>query len=343
MTIKVFVTGTTGYIGGDAFFALNQAHPDYDYSVLVRTQEKADKVRASYPKARTVLGGLDDSDILQEEASKADIVVHTADSSDHVGAAKAIAAGLAAGHSSSKPGFWLHTCGTGILVNFNESADNLGKWSEKQYNDWSGVEELTTLPDDAFHRNVDKIVLEAGTQHGDAVKTAIVCPPTIYGQGRGPINQRSMQAYWLAELILKKGYAPIIGQGKARWNSVHVHDLSDAFVLLAEAATSGNLSEELWGAKGYHLAENGEFVWADYSRAMAKKAYELGYISEEPKDQTLNKEEATKAAGLMALTWGLNSRGKAERLSKTLGWKPHRTSIEQEIPIILKSEKELLG
>jgi len=49
-------------------------------------------------------------------------------------------------------------------------------------NDWSGVEELTTLPDSAFHRNVDKVVLEAGTKHGDVIKTNIVCPPTIYGK-----------------------------------------------------------------------------------------------------------------------------------------------------------------
>jgi hypothetical protein len=37
------------------------------------------------------------------------------------------------------------------------------------------------LPDEAFHRNVDKIVLEAGAQHAASVKTAVVCPPTIYG------------------------------------------------------------------------------------------------------------------------------------------------------------------
>jgi hypothetical protein len=37
----------------------------------------------------------------------------TADSSDHEGAARAIAAGLAEGHTAEKPGYWLHTGGTG--------------------------------------------------------------------------------------------------------------------------------------------------------------------------------------------------------------------------------------
>ncbi|KAK6070011.1 hypothetical protein SCUP515_08689 [Seiridium cupressi] len=340
--VKLFLTGATGYIGGDAFCALNQAHPDWEYSVLIRTQDKADKVKAQYPKVRVVIGDLDDSDTIKEEASKADIVLHTADASDHEGSARAITAGLAAGHTSSKPGFWLHTGGTGILMYSDESSNRLGEWDEKQFNDWDGVEELTSLPDKAFHRIVDKIVLEAGTKHGDVVKTALVCPPTIYGKGRGPVWGRSRQAYELGSQILKHGFAPVVGKGKARWNSVHVHDLSDAFVLLAEAAVSGNLSEELWGAKGYFLAENGEFVWTELSKLMAKKAYEAGYLKEEPKEKQLSKDEAFELADYNAVTWGLNSRGKAERLRKVLGWKPHRQSIEDEVPEILKSEKALL-
>jgi hypothetical protein len=59
--------------------------------------------------------------------------------------------------------------------------DRLGEWSDKEYNDWTGVDELTNLPDSAFHRNVDKVVLEAGNKYGDVIKTNIVCPPTIYG------------------------------------------------------------------------------------------------------------------------------------------------------------------
>jgi hypothetical protein len=71
--------------------------------------------------------------------------------------------------------------GTGILCWEDSKHDRLGEWSDKEYNDWTAVEELTNLPDEAFHRNVDKIVLEAGTQYAASVKTAVVCPPTIYG------------------------------------------------------------------------------------------------------------------------------------------------------------------
>ena len=138
-------------------------------------------MKKAYPNIRIVLGGLDDYDVLKREAANADIVLHAADASDHEGAAKAIAAGLLGGHSKDNPGFWLHTGGTGILTFEDAKNGCKSQWSEKQYNDWTGVDELTNLPDNAFHRNVDKIVLEAGEKNGDVIKTALICPPTIYG------------------------------------------------------------------------------------------------------------------------------------------------------------------
>lgn len=68
-------------------------------------------------------------------------------------------------------------------MTYTDSKDDfagLGTWTDKEYNDLSGIEELTNLPDEAFHRNVDKIVIETGVKNSDAVKTVIVCPPTIY-------------------------------------------------------------------------------------------------------------------------------------------------------------------
>jgi hypothetical protein len=106
----------------------------------------------------------------------------TADASDHEGAAKAIAAGLAEGHSKDNPGYWLHTGGTGILTYFDSKDGKTGEESDKQFNDLHGVDELVNLPSEAFHRNVDEIVLDAGIKNAAAIKTAVVCPPTIYGK-----------------------------------------------------------------------------------------------------------------------------------------------------------------
>ncbi|KAI4628990.1 hypothetical protein J4E83_003545 [Alternaria metachromatica] len=341
MAPKIFLTGATGYIGGDTLFALYDKHSDYEIAALVRTEEKAKTVTEAFPKVRIVIGGLDDSKTLEDEAAKADVVIHTADASDHEGAAKAIAKGLASGHSKEKPGFWLHTGGTGILCWETMRDDNkLGEWSEREYNDWTAVQDLTGLPKDAFHKNVDDLVLSAGSE---SVKTAILCPPTIYGRGRGPSNTRSRQAYELAHLILTGEYIPIIGQGKARWNNVHVSDLAQLFVLLAEAAVDNNTDAKLWNEQGYYLVENGEHLWADLARLMGKKATELGLVSKkEMKEQQLGKDKAIEQAGFEAVSWGFNSRGKAERAKKLVGWQPKGPSIEDTVEEILKDEKERL-
>ena len=148
--------------------------------------------------------------------------------------------------------------------------------------------------------------------------------------------------YELAKLVLEKGYIPIIGDGKARWNSVHVEDLSQVLLLLTERAAAKDTNAELWGAKGYILVENGEHVWGDLARKVGAEAAKLGYISE-PKEGSLGKDQAIDQAGFEAVSWGLNSRGVARRARKHLGWSPTKPSIEEEVPNILKDEKQRLG
>ncbi|TEA15276.1 Uncharacterized protein C8034_v002697 [Colletotrichum sidae] len=347
MTVKIFLTGATGCIGGDALYQIHQKHPEYEYALLIRTEDKAKKVLEQYPKARIVLGGLDDSDTLEREASWADVVIHTADSSDHAGAATAISKGLASGHSASRPGFWLHTGGTGILTYFDSEVKKVfGELDDKVFDDYEGVDELVNLPAAAFHRNVDEIVLNTGKEHAESVKTAIVCPPTIYGEGRGPSSGRGRQVYELASFILKQKYSPRIGKGLSRWNNVHVHDLSRVFELLVEAAQDFGRKDdaELWGGRGYFFTENGEHIWGDLSTAIGKEAHKQGFLKETPEVRELSFDEAVESpAGFEAASWGMNSRGVAVRARKTLGWKPQERSLEDEVPAIIKSEAARAG
>jgi N-acetyl-gamma-glutamylphosphate reductase len=72
---KLFITGITGYVGGDAFHLLSQQHRDFEFSALIRTEAKAKYVRELYPNVRIVIGGLDDADKIEKEAAWADIVL----------------------------------------------------------------------------------------------------------------------------------------------------------------------------------------------------------------------------------------------------------------------------
>ena len=200
---------------------------------------------------------------------------------------------------------------------------------------------LTSLPDTAFHRDIDKLVLESGS---DSVKTAIVCPPTIYGPGRGPGNQTSRQVYDLARITLKLGQAPQMGKGLSEWDNVYVQDLSDLFVLLIEAAVANKpeLDSKLWGKEGYFLAENGHHVWGEICKEVGKVAFEKGYISK--KDvHPMSPEQAKEEAGFEALSQGLNSKGFAKRARKYLGWNPKGPSLKEQIPYIVDGEAKLQG
>ena len=75
MAPKIFLTGSTGYIGGDTLYALYNKHSDYEIAVLVRSEEKGKPVKAAFPNVRLVIGDLDSSQLIEEEAAKADVII----------------------------------------------------------------------------------------------------------------------------------------------------------------------------------------------------------------------------------------------------------------------------
>lgn len=201
---------------------------------------------------------------------------------------------------------------------------------------------MTSLPHDSPHRNVDEIVLNASVNHPN-IKTAIVCPPTIYGTGRGPDNQRSIQAYKASELFLKHQQAVKIGEGKNVWHQVHVHDLSELYLLLGEAAVGGG-APATWNDQGYYLAENGEFVWGDILQEIASYAHQQGLLPTADVKSISTQEASTlKYDRPLERIFGTNSRGVCLRAKKLLGWAPSRKSLKEEIPSIVESEARRVG
>ncbi|TDZ40289.1 Uncharacterized protein C8035_v003640 [Colletotrichum spinosum] len=343
MTLKIFLTGVTGYVGGDAFYTLYEKHPEYDYSLLVRTEERAGVVRKAYPNVRIVIGSNSDSEILEEEAAAADVVIHTADSADDVPSAQAITKGLANGHSAEKPGYYIHLSGTGILIWYDQVNERYGEapLPEQEYHDIRDISRLLSLPDDAVHRNVEKVVLAANSS-SPAVRTAVLLPPTIYGTGRGPQNRRSIQIPALARATLEKGFAPVVAPGQTEWDNIHVHDLSNFFTRLVEATQDAKLNsdQEVFGAHGYFILESGTHKWADVAAWIAEEAHAQGFLP-----APLTKEVTMKEvlhSGPVAGSWALNSKGRTERAKKYLGFETKAKSVKEEIPELIKREATIL-
>ena len=261
-------------------------------------------------------------------------------SSDHSVAATALLEGLIS-HPRDQPGYFIHTSGTGVLTFADTERGVYGEASSKLFNDWDGIGEITALPDFALHREIDKIVLRAGIENASRAKTAIVCPPAIYGIGRGPSNKTSVQIPRLARSILIKKQGIQIGPGKNYWGNVHVHDLSDVYCKLVEAAASGG-GKATWGAEGYYFTENGEHVWGHVSKLVASAAHSQGLI---PSTEvvTIPDDEANQLVEYAVILWGTNSRAKAIRARNLLQWAPASETLEDTIAEAVAIEAKKLG
>lgn len=131
-------------------------------------------------------------------------------SSYHIATGCSIIEGMAAG----KKGHFVHTSGTGIL---HEVPNGYGNPSQKQYSDVDDIGEILSLDLSGIHRDSDAAIIAAGEKHG--VPTAIMCPPTVYGVGEGPLKKRSLQIPFFIDAFLKRGKGFTIGAGNNTWDS----------------------------------------------------------------------------------------------------------------------------
>ncbi|KPM34098.1 hypothetical protein AK830_g12475 [Neonectria ditissima] len=342
MAPKIFLS-RLGYIGGAVFAQVHDTHPDYDFTLFVRNEERSKPIAAKYPNVKFLYGTLDDSTVIEKAAAEADVVIHTADSSDNVPAANAIAKGLAAGHTAEKPGYCIHLSGTGILTwyDFEQRRYGEGPLPEQKYNDLEGIEQVLNLPDHASHRNVDKIVQAANS---DAVKALIVAPPCIYGTGRGTVNTRSIQVPNLARVTLRQGYAPIVGAGATEWDNVHIDDLADLFGKFVDASQDPAKRDnpEIFGRKGYFFARQDFHKWSDVATWIAEEVSRKGYLPE-PKTKSVTQKEVAATGLFAAPSWGANSKGEAERAKKYLGWDPRAPVLKDTISEAVEIEAKALG
>jgi nucleoside-diphosphate-sugar epimerase len=102
-------------------------------------------------------------------------------------------------------------------------------------------------------RVVDNYILDLGA---GGPKTVIIFPPIIFGTGKGPVNQRSVQVPSLARATLMQRVGLYLGRGLSRWGIIHVSDLADLFVKLVEHAVNATPAP-IWNENGLFFAENG--------------------------------------------------------------------------------------
>lgn len=253
--------------------------------------------------------------------------------------------------------YLIHTSGGAITGYPDINADRYGEPTDQVFNDWDGVMHMVNdIPDNAPHRDVDKTIQ---SHTSDRVKTAIVCPPCIYGQGRGPANNASVQIPGLIRLILSQRRGLQVGQGKNQWSFVHVADLSDVYSGLVGKAlpdtpkSSDDAAEtEVWGQRGYFFAATSRYEWGNVASMIADEAHTQGLLDEEAfktgKVQSLSKSEIEKLKPFGAVLWGTNAQTEAIRAKKVLGWDPKgkpsvQESIAESVRLVAREQELVTG
>jgi uncharacterized protein YbjT (DUF2867 family) len=120
---SVFLTGATGYVGGDYLqVLLSLPNPPKQVSALVRSADKG-KLLASLSTHKTtiepIIGTLQDHDLLTKLAAEHDLTLETADSDD-LPMVQAIIAGLKKRTENGKEAVFIHVSGTGTLSEYDD-------------------------------------------------------------------------------------------------------------------------------------------------------------------------------------------------------------------------------
>ena len=333
-------TGASGYIGGTILHALVNRLPDFEYTALVRNRAAADKIQRAYPNVAIALGDLDSLETLQKEAASADIVINAANN-DHIASIPAILSGLSTPfpqddplkRESDKNRYLIHTSGTSILL---DKAFGRGTSTGHLYNDSATThrELIFGIPDDAWHRDADKLVLLPDQcPRARNVHVAIVCPPCIYGRGTGTGKVVSWQLPQLVKHFIKRGKGFTVHEGEAVWGNVHVVDLAEIYLLLFHLAVSGSDDSSLWDTTGgYYLSASGEHHWGHTMKTVAQILYDQGKISSAEVDPLSPEDLHALGSVTGGLEWGCNSRGKAVHARNDLHWKPTHGELVTPAP-----------
>jgi nucleoside-diphosphate-sugar epimerase len=289
--VDIFLTGATGYIGGSVAVRLIAA--GHHVRGLVRSSEKAGLLAKFGVKP--VLGGLDEVDLLAREARKADAVVNAANA-DHLPSARAFVTALA---GTGKP--LVHTSGSSVIGD-----DARGNRVVESIFDEDTP--FVVPPAKQPRRDIDLMVLAAA---GSGVRSAVICPTIIYGTGRGA-NPQSVQIPFLADNARRHGFVQVVGRGVNRWSTVHIDDLVELYLLVLEKAPAG----------AFYFAENGETSFGEIGEAIAARLG-LGPVQSLPAESAAEKWGESRAY----YSFGSNSRVRAKRARRELGWAPRHTSV----------------
>jgi nucleoside-diphosphate-sugar epimerase len=282
--MRIFLTGSTGYIG--AAVAAAFARKGHDVFGLVRTAAKATRLAAA--EATPVAGDLRDPDGWRAAADACDVLVHCAVEYSEAQwdlHSRAVEALIDSARRARRPRRLLVTSGCWV---YGDTGDGMADETSA----------LAPPPLVAPRPAADDRVLDA---NGTLLRTLVLRPGCVYGGSGG------LTASWF-ESAVTDGASRIVGGGANRWAMVHLEDLADLYVRAAESPYGGEI---------FNATDRSRFTVLECGRAASLAAGAGG------RTVSVTLAEAATAMGApyvecLALSQHLDS-SKAVRL---LGWQP---------------------
>jgi nucleoside-diphosphate-sugar epimerase len=291
--MRIFVTGAIGYIGGSVAERLIAS--GHQVVGLARSAESIPLLKDR--GMESVLGTLDDPEIITKAAHEADAVIHAA-SADHAGAVVTLITAL---ERSGKT--LICTTGSGIVVD-SAAGEYAGSvvYTEDTY--------FEPVPFRRPRVAMNRFVREAAIDKG--IRSVVICPSMIYGKGRG-LQPDSDQLPKIIALSKQVGAGVYFGKGLNRYSNVHIDDLVDLYLLALEKAPGGS----------FFFAENGD---ASFKEIAEMISHSLGLGG---KTVSVSVEDVVRQSG-DAGRYGVTSNSLVRAVNaRRLGWSPKAPSLAE--------------
>ncbi|TDL19368.1 NAD(P)-binding protein [Rickenella mellea] len=316
----IFLIGATGYIGGSILVELKNVYPDASIKALVRSPSHNDAIRAA--GAHPIQGSFDNLDVIEEHASKADLVINAADS-DTIDLMNAIMRGLKKRkESGAGTPSYVHTSGSAVFLdggNTGKYNKNLKVWTDRE-------EDIKLITPQMRHGQVDAPLLKAG-EEGYA-STYIICPTGVHGPGKGPVAKVTAVYKYVLGASVAAHAVTYVGEGSNVTNFVHIDDLVALYIKVISLALAGPPTTSPY--ERYFIASVEDSTFIEFANACAKAFHATGKVP-----TAVPKSITAEEAGMLAL-FGSNSLLKPMR-AREIGWEPKGASLFDTVDSDIKT------
>jgi nucleoside-diphosphate-sugar epimerase len=294
--MKVFVTGATGYVGSHVARALRRA--GHRVWGLVRSETKARTLRAA--EIEPVLGDMQRPETYARIAEECAVLIHcAADSKSGVVAPDraVVDAFLDAAVHGARPKTIVFTSGAWVY----------GSTGDRPVDETTPLHPARLV---AWRPAHEQLVLDSKVARG-----LVVRPGCVYGGAGG------LTGMWFEGAGAGEPFR-VVGDGRNRWAMVHVDDVADGYVRVAESGLAAEI---------FNLTDNSRSTIGEMAAAAGRAAGYRGEIG------LVAVEEASKTMGDFAEALALDQHIDSQKAVRMLGWQPKHGGFMDEVPTYFAS------